>query len=87
MATFHLTLASSIPGFLDYTNKDARKNYQSAIASLYPKDDLYQCEPGEIELFLKALCNRASEYGWDDEVNGILHVPEDHTQNASPTSS
>ena len=84
--TFHLNPASSLRGVLDYSDKDAKKIYHSAITSLYPKDDLYQCEPGEMEIFLKARQNRANEYGWDDEVNGILHIPEDHTQEDSNTN-
>ena len=83
---FHLNPASSLRGILDYTDKDAWKLYQAAISPLYLKDDLYQCEPAEIGIFLKALQNRPNQYGWDHEVDGILHIPEDPNQANSPTS-
>ena len=84
--TFHLNPAVSISGILDYSDKDAKRLYHSAIKSLYPKEELYQCEPGEMEIFLKALYNRANQYGWDDEVDGILHIPEDASIANSPTN-
>ena len=83
---FHLNPAASITGVLDYSDKEAKRLYSSAIKSLYPKDELYQCEPGEMEIFLKALSNRANEYGWDNEVTGILHIPEDPTDETSSTA-
>ena len=83
---FFLNPASSIRGTLDYSDKESKKIYYSAIKSLFPKDEAYQCEPGEMEMLLKALQNRANEYGWDDEVNGILHIPEDPNDTASPTN-
>ena len=82
---FHLNPAASITGVLDYSDKEAKRLYHSAIKSLYPKEELYQCEPGEMEIFLKALYNRANQYGWDDEVDGILHIPEDPSSATSPT--
>ena len=83
---FHLNPAASITRILDYSDKDAKRLYHSAIKSLYPKEQLYQCEPGKMEIFLKALYNQANQYGWDDEVDGILHIPEDTSIATSPTS-
>lgn len=83
---FHLNPAASIKGTLDYSDKEAKKIYHSAIKSLFLKDEAYQCEPSEMEMLLKALQNRANEYGWDDEVSGILHIPEDPEDAGTPTN-
>jgi hypothetical protein len=40
-------------------------------------EELYACKPDGLYQFLQSLNNRAQEYGWNDEVGGILHVPED----------
>lgn len=82
---FHLNSSTSIDGVLDYTNKDAKRLYDRATKSLFPSDDLYQCELAEMFGLLKALKNKAHEYGWDDEETGILHIPEDHNHPGSET--
>ena len=83
--TFHLNPSTTIDGVLDFTDKNAKKIYEKAIKSLYPQDDLYQCEPAEMISLLKALKNKANEFGWDHEQNGILHIPNDHTDPMSNT--
>ena len=75
--TFHLNPTTTIDGVLDFTEKNAKKIYDKAVKSLYPSDDLYQCEPAEMFSLLKSLKNKANEFGWDNEQTGILYIPED----------
>jgi hypothetical protein len=36
----------------------------------------YDCKPDGLYQFLQSLSNRAREFGWDDEIGGILNIPE-----------
>ena len=85
ITSFHLNPSTTIHGVLDFTDKNAKKIYDKAVKSLYPSDDLYQCEPAKMFSLLKSLKNKANEFGWDNEQTGILHIPEDPSNPMSDT--
>lgn len=74
--TFHLNPADAMVGVLDFTKSKSRKFYQNAIKKLDP-DELFDCTPGNMYHFLKLLDHRAEEFGWSNEISGILWIPED----------
>ena len=80
---FHLNPAASFRGILDYSTSASKKLYKSATSSLFDAQDKYNCEPDEMLNFLRELDTRAIEYGWDDEVSGILWIPQDVNDPAS----
>ena len=57
-----LNLASAITGVLDYTDKDAKRMYDKAVKSMFSSDELYDCEPEEMNNLLKAIKTRTNEY-------------------------
>ena len=73
-AAFASTPAVAITGVIDYTTNEGRKIYSSATAKL--DEELYNCTPDELHQFLQSLSIRAKEFGWDDEIGGILQIPE-----------
>ena len=75
--TFHLNPAASFRGILDYSTTASKKLYKSATSSLFDTQDKYNCEPDEMLNFLRELDTRAIEYGWNDEISGILWIPQD----------
>ena len=75
--TFHLNPAASFRGILDYSTTASKKLYKSATASLFDSQEKYNCEPDEMLNFLRELDTRAIEYGWNDEISGILWIPQD----------
>jgi hypothetical protein len=40
-------------------------------------EELYGCKPEGLYQFLQAIKGQAHEYGWDDDIGGIIHIPED----------
>ena len=80
---FHLNPSASFRGTLDYTTTASKKLYKSATSSLFDTSEKYNCEPGEMLNFLRELDTRAIEYGWNDEISGILWIPEDVNDPAS----
>ena len=74
---FHLNPAASFRGILDYSTTASKKLYKSATSSLFDAQDKYNCEPDEMLNFLRELDTRAIEYGWNDEISGILWIPQD----------
>ena len=83
-AAFALTPAVAITGVIDYTTNEGRKIYSSATAKL--DEELYNCTPDELHQFLQSLSIRAKEFGWDDEIGGILQIPDDPTDPTSDTT-
>ena len=75
LPNFSLTPATAHGGILDYTTASGRKLYASATAKL--EEDLFDCVADDLYLFLKALKDRAREYGWDEEGIGILSILND----------
>ena len=75
LAPFALTPAVAVQGVIDYNTTEGRKLYGNAIHKL--DEELYNCKPDGLYQFLQTLNNRAQEYGWNDEVGGILVIPTD----------
>ena len=80
---FHLNPAASFRGVLDYSTTASKKLYKNATSSLFDTQDKYNCEPDEMLNFLRELDTRAIEYGWNDEISGILWIPQDINDPAS----
>lgn len=80
---FHLNPAASFRGVLDYSTNASKKLYKSATSSLFDATERYNCEPDEMLNFLRELDTRAIEYGWNDEISGILWIPLDVNNPAS----
>ena len=80
---FHLNPAASFRGILDCSTSASKKLYKNATNSLFDTHDKYNCEPDEMLNFLRELDTRAIEYGWNDEVSGILWIPQDINDPAS----
>ncbi len=81
---FALTPAVAVQGVIDYNTNEGRKLYSSATHKL--DEELYDCKPEGLYQFLQSLNNRAQEYGWNDDIGGILHIPEDVTDPYSDTN-
>ena len=75
--SFYLNPASAMVGILDFSQVETRKYYHKATARL-DKEELFDCTPDNMNHFLKTFCQRANEYGWDDDVTGVLMIPDDH---------
>ena len=74
---FALNPAQAITGVIDFTIDSNVKLHKRATSKL--SDDLFDCVPEDLNQFLKTLSDRASEYSWNDEVVGIMMIPEDPT--------
>ena len=74
-AVFALTPAVAIQGVIDYSTSEGRKIYTTATYKL--DEELYDCTPEDLHQFLQSVQLRAKEFGWDDEVTGILQIPDD----------
>ena len=72
---FSLTPATAIGGIIDYSTSSGRKMYASATAKL--EEDQFDCVAEDLYSFLKALKDRAREFGWDTHGVGILSIPDD----------
>ena len=75
--TFYLNLTSAMTGVLDFSQVETRKFYHKATARR-DKKELFDCTPENMYHFLKMFCQRANEYWWDNDVTGVLMIPEDH---------
>lgn len=71
---FSLIPATSIGGIIDYSTARGRKLYSAVTSKL--EDELFNCNAEELCSFLKALKDRAREYGWDESGVGILSIPD-----------
>ena len=71
---FALSPAMAYNGIIDYSTTQGRKMYSAATAKL--SEDLYDCNAEDLYTFLKALKERAREYGWDTEGVGIMSIPD-----------
>lgn len=74
-ALFALMPAGAVDGVINYRTPEGRKLYENATKKL--NEELYDCNAEELYAFLYTLDERATEYGWNDEVGGILYVPKD----------
>ena len=73
---FFLNPSRAMVGTLDFSRPEARKYYTRTTKKL-DDDDPFDCTPSNMYHFLKLLNQRANESGWDDEISGILWIPED----------
>ena len=73
---FFLSPSSAMVGTLDFSRSDARKFFAKATKRL-DFEELFDCTSSNMYHFLKLLNQRAHEYGWDDEISGIMWIPED----------
>ncbi len=53
---------------------EGRKLYNSATLKL--DEELFDCNADGLYQFLQSLGHRASEYGWDDDQEGVISIPE-----------
>jgi hypothetical protein len=74
-AAVALTLAVAVQGVIDHNTTKGQKLYSLATHKL--DKDLYDCKPDALYQFLQLVNNQAQEYGWNDKINRILHIPED----------
>lgn len=72
---FALTPAMALDGIIDYKTTRGRKMYAAATTKL--SEDLYDCNAEDLYAFLKALRERAREYGWETAGVGIMSIPDD----------
>ena len=72
---FSLTPATVVSGIIDYTTSAGRKLYSAATTKL--EEDLFDCCADDLYSFLKALKDRAREFGWDEYGIGIMSIPDD----------
>ena len=82
---FALSPTLAVAGIIDYTSREGRNIFTYATTKL--DEELYDCKPEGLYQFLQAIKGRAHEYGWDDDIGGILHIPEDVLDIASPTNN
>jgi hypothetical protein len=74
-AAFALSPAMAIPGVIDFTSRAGKGVFRYSTEKL--DEELYNCQPDGMIQFLHSLSVRALEYGWDNEVTGIMMIPED----------
>ena len=72
---FALNPAQAITGIIDFTVDSNVKLHKRATSKL--SEDLFDCVPEDLNQFLKTLSDRASKYSWNDNVVGIMMIPED----------
>ena len=72
---FSLTPATAVEGIIDYSTSAGRKLYQAATAKV--EEDLFDCCADDLYSFLRAVKDRAREFGWDANGIGILSIPDD----------
>ena len=82
---FALSPALAIPGIIDFQSKSGKDVFRFATEKL--DEELYDCQPDGMIQFLQSLTVRATEYGWDNEVSGILQIPEDPADVLSETDN
>jgi len=78
---FSLTPATAVGGIIDYGTSAGRKLYSAATAKV--EEDLFDCTADDWYGFLRAVKDRAREFGWDHVGLGILSIPDDQL---NPTS-
>jgi hypothetical protein len=82
---FALSPAMAIPGIIDFTSRMGKDVFRFSTEKL--DEELYDCHPDGMIQFLQSLSVRALEYGWDNEINGILQIPEDWADVMSETNN
>jgi hypothetical protein len=49
-------------------------------------DNPYDCQPDGLYQFLATLHRKSQEFGWNDQIGGILQIPENAQDINSPTT-
>ena len=71
---FPLNPAHAIQDVINFARSDNVKLHKKGNARL--SEDRFDCVPEDLHQFLKTLSDRATEYQWNDEVLGILMIPD-----------
>ena len=82
---FALSPAMAIPGIIDFASTTGKRIFRFTTEKL--DEELYDCKPDGMIQFLQSLAVRATEYGWDHDVSGILQIPEDPANVMSDTDN
>jgi hypothetical protein len=69
--------AVSVGRDLDMTNEEDKKLYYRGASRFVAKNELFDLSSGRFLTYMERLGDRATEYGWNEEVLGILNIPED----------
>jgi hypothetical protein len=82
---FALSPAMAIPGIIDLASKTGKDIFRYATEKL--EEELYDCRPDGMTQFLQSLSIRATEYGWEDDIGGIMQIPEDPANPLADTNN
>jgi hypothetical protein len=69
--------AASIGRDLDMTNEEDKKLYYRATSQFVTKNELFDLSSSRFLTYMERLGDRATEFGWNSDVIGILNIPED----------
>ena len=82
---FALSPAMAIPGIIDFTSRMGKDVFRYSTEKL--DEELYDCNPDGMIQFLQSLSVHAMEYGWDNEITGIVHIPDDPANPMADTNN
>ena len=71
---FALNPAHAMQGVINFAKSDNVKPHKKCISRL--SDDTFDCVPEDLHKFLKTISDRATEYQWNDDILGILMIPD-----------
>jgi hypothetical protein len=71
-------------GVIEFTTSEVRKIY--GIMTYKLDDNPYDCQPDGLYQFLATLHRKSQEFGWNDQIGGILQIPENAQDINSPTT-
>jgi hypothetical protein len=83
VAQFSLTPARAIRGVINYSLSSGIKLYNKATSPLN-NDNPFDCTSDKLFPFLKMLADRAKEFGWYDQITGILSIEAEDSTPAEP---
>jgi hypothetical protein len=82
---FALSPAMAVPGIIDFTSRMGKDVFRFSTEKL--DEELCDCHPDGMMQFLQSLSVRAPECGWDNEINGLLQIPENPADALSDTNN
>jgi hypothetical protein len=68
---------------LDMTVDADMKLYEKATSGFMKKNELFDLTSGRLLPYLAKLTKRCTEYGWNETITGITHIPQDPLDAAS----
>ena len=74
LVPFALNPAHAMQGVIDFAKPDNVKLQKKGTSRL--SEDCFDCVPKDLHYFLKTLSDRATKYQWNDDVLGILMIPD-----------